>query len=72
MMHGILVFHTSLQPFQGGAAMANDFVTEASLREPEAINAAKFHAALAPTVGELKKYRISKRESQENSGAALA
>jgi hypothetical protein len=50
--------------FQGGAAMANDFVTEASLREPEAINAAKFHAALAPTVSE-QKYRISKRESQE-------
>jgi hypothetical protein len=48
--------------FQQGAAMANDFVTEASLREPEA---AKFHAALAPTVSELKKYRISKRESQE-------
>jgi hypothetical protein len=48
----------------GGAAMANDFVTEASLREPEAVNA-KFQAALAPTVSELKKYRISKRESQE-------
>jgi hypothetical protein len=47
-----------------GAAMANDFVTEASLREPEVGNA-KFHAALAPTVSELKKYRISKRESQE-------
>jgi hypothetical protein len=45
--------------------MANDFVTEASLREPELVNAAKFQAALAPTVGELKKYRISKRESQE-------
>jgi hypothetical protein len=50
--------------FKGGAAMANDFVTEASLREPEAGNA-KFQAALAPTVSELKKYRISKRESQE-------
>jgi hypothetical protein len=44
--------------------MANDFVTEASLREPEASNA-RFQAALAPTVSELKKYRISKRESQE-------
>jgi hypothetical protein len=65
MMHGILVFHTSLQPFHGGAAMANDFVTEASLREPEIGNAAKFQAALAPTVSELKKYRVSKRESQE-------
>jgi hypothetical protein len=50
--------------FKRGAAMANDFVTEASLREPEAGNA-KFQAALAPTVSELKKYRISKRESQE-------
>jgi hypothetical protein len=49
----------------GGAAMANDFVTEASLREPELGNTAKFQAALAPTVSELKKYRISKRESQE-------
>ena len=44
--------------------MANDFVTEASLREPEAGNA-KFQAALAPTVSELKKYRVGKRESQE-------
>jgi hypothetical protein len=44
--------------------MANDFITEASLREPEAGNP-KFQAALAPTVSELKKYRISKRESQE-------
>jgi len=46
--------------------MANDFVTEASLREPEASNpTAKFQASLAPTINELKKYRISRRESQE-------
>jgi hypothetical protein len=45
--------------------MANDFVTEASLREPEAGNMAKFQTSLAPTINELKKYRIGKRESQE-------
>jgi hypothetical protein len=61
-MHGILVFHTS---FPEGAAMANDFVTEASLREPSAGDYAKMPISLAPTVGELKKYRVSKRESQE-------
>jgi hypothetical protein len=45
--------------------MANDFVMEASLREPEAGTTAKFQASLVPTTNELKKYRISKRESQE-------
>jgi hypothetical protein len=50
------------------AAMANDFVTEASLREPMtglAGGMGKPMAFLAPSVGDLKKYRISKRESQE-------
>jgi hypothetical protein len=47
------------------AAMANDFVTEASLREPLAGNLGKPAASLAPSISELKKYRISKRESQE-------
>jgi hypothetical protein len=47
-----------------GAAMANDFVTEASLREPSA-GTLKPTASLAPSIGDLKKYRISKRESQE-------
>jgi hypothetical protein len=62
MLHGILVSYTS---FHGGAAMANDFVTEASLREPLAGTLMKPSAFLAPSVGDLKKYRISKRESQE-------
>ncbi|MDN4051903.1 MULTISPECIES: helix-turn-helix transcriptional regulator [unclassified Massilia] len=44
--------------------MANDFVTEASLREPAAGTVLK-PASLALSVGDLKKYRISKRESQE-------
>ena len=44
--------------------MANDFVTEASLREPSA-GTQKPTASLAPSIGDLKKYRISKRESQE-------
>jgi hypothetical protein len=44
--------------------MANDFVTEATLQEP-ASHAAKLSSLMAPSVGELKKYRISKRESQE-------
>jgi hypothetical protein len=62
MMHGILDFHTS---FHGGAAMANDFVTEATLQEP-ALNAVKLQvSSLALSVSDLKKYRISKRESQE-------
>jgi hypothetical protein len=62
MLHGILVSHTS---FHGGAAMANDFVTEASLREPLAGTLVKPPVSLAPSIGDLKKYRISKRESQE-------
>ncbi|MFL6632145.1 MAG: transcriptional regulator [Massilia sp.] len=46
--------------------MANDFVTEASLREPSAGSLMmKTSASLAPSVSDLKKYRISKRESQE-------
>jgi len=48
--------------------MANDFVTEASLREPLAGNLGnlgKPMASMSPSVGELKKYRIGKRESQE-------
>ena len=45
--------------------MANDFVTEASLREPLAGTLMKPSASLAPSVGDLKNYRISKRESQE-------
>jgi hypothetical protein len=44
--------------------MANDFVTEATLQEP-AIHAVKLPASMALTISELKKYRISKRESQE-------
>jgi hypothetical protein len=51
--------------FHGGAAMANDFVTEATLQEP-ALNAVKLQmSSLALSVSDLKKYRISKRESQE-------
>jgi hypothetical protein len=42
----------------------NDFVTEASLREPLA-GSIKPLASMAPSVHDLKKYRISKRESQE-------
>jgi hypothetical protein len=46
--------------------MANDFVTEASLREPSAGTLMmKTPASLAPSISDLKKYRISKRESQE-------
>ena len=45
--------------------MANDFVTEASLREPSASTLMKTPASLAPSISDLKKYRISKRESQE-------
>ena len=45
--------------------MANDFVTEASLREPLAGTLVKPPASLSPSIGDLKKYRISKRESQE-------
>jgi hypothetical protein len=45
--------------------MANDFVTEASLREPLAGTLMKPPASLAPSISDLKKYRISKRESQE-------
>jgi len=45
--------------------MANDFVTEATLQEP-ALNAVKLQmSSLALSVSDLKKYRISKRESQE-------
>jgi len=44
--------------------MANDFVNEATLREPLAGHAVPL-ASLAPSVNDLKKYRISKRESQE-------
>jgi hypothetical protein len=44
--------------------MANDFVMEASLREPLAGTVLK-PAPSALSVGDLKKYRISKRESQE-------
>jgi hypothetical protein len=47
------------------AAMANDFVTEASLREPLAHSLSKPLVSMSPSVGDLKKYRISKRESQE-------
>jgi hypothetical protein len=45
-------------------AMANDFVHEASLREPSG-HLMKPPMGLMPTVGDLKKYRIGKRESQE-------
>lgn len=45
--------------------MANDFVTEATLQEA-ALGAVKMPASsLALSVSDLKKYRISKRESQE-------
>ena len=44
--------------------MANDFVTEATLQEP-AIHLGKLPASMALSIGDLKKYRISKRESQE-------
>lgn len=44
--------------------MANDFVHEASLREPAGA-LMKPTAATMPSVGDLKKYRIGKRESQE-------
>lgn len=44
--------------------MANDFVHEASLREPSG-NLMKPTTAMMPSVGDLKKYRIGKRESQE-------
>ena len=45
--------------------MANDFVTEASLREPSAGTLGKPPVTMAPSISDLKKYRISKRESQE-------
>jgi hypothetical protein len=44
--------------------MANDFVTETSLREPSG-HLMKPTASMTPSVGDLKKYRIGKRESQE-------
>ena len=44
--------------------MANDFVTEATLQEP-VVHGVKFPASMALSVSDLKKYRISKRESQE-------
>lgn len=45
--------------------MANDFVTEATLQEP-ALGGVKLPASsLTLSVSDLKKYRISKRESQE-------
>ena len=44
--------------------MANDFVTEATLREPLA-GVKALHSAAVPSIHDLKKYRISKRESQE-------
>ncbi len=44
--------------------MANDFVTEATLREPLA-GVKALHSAAVPSINDLKKYRISKRESQE-------
>jgi hypothetical protein len=44
--------------------MANDFVTEASLREPAAGALVKL-VSPSLAVGDLKKYRIGKRESQE-------
>jgi hypothetical protein len=49
--------------FPGGAAMANDFVTEMSLREPAGTMIKPAMPALS--IPDLKKYRISKRESQE-------
>jgi hypothetical protein len=47
--------------------MANDFVTEASLREPYTGAGVKPLAPSALSINDLKKYRVSKRESQENS-----
>lgn len=44
--------------------MANDFVTEATLREPLA-GVKALAPASVPSINDLKKYRISKRESQE-------
>ena len=44
--------------------MANDFLTEASLREPAAGALVKLVSS-SLAVGDLKKYRIGKRESQE-------
>ena len=44
--------------------MANDFLTEASLREPAVAPAFK-PSSLALSIGDLKKYRVGKRESQE-------
>ncbi|WP_323143515.1 helix-turn-helix transcriptional regulator [Massilia phyllosphaerae] len=45
--------------------MANDFVTEASLREPFTGVGVKPLASAALSIHDLKKYRVSKRESQE-------
>ena len=45
--------------------MANDFVTEASLREPFTGAGVKPLAPAALSIHDLKKYRVSKRESQE-------
>jgi len=45
--------------------MANDFVTEASLREPFIGTGVKPLAPAALSIHDLKKYRVSKRESQE-------
>ena len=45
--------------------MANDFVTEASLREPLTGVGVKSLAPAALSMHDLKKYRVSKRESQE-------
>lgn len=44
--------------------MANDFVTEAALWEPVA-GGIKPLASLTPSLNDLRKFRISKRESQE-------
>jgi hypothetical protein len=45
--------------------MANDFVTEASLRDPFIGTSVKPLAPSALSINDLKKYRVSKRESQE-------
>jgi hypothetical protein len=45
--------------------MANDFVTEASLREPFSSTGVKTMGPAALSMNDLKKYRVSKRESQE-------
>jgi hypothetical protein len=45
--------------------MANDFVTETSLRDPFIGTGVKPMAPAALSIHDLKKYRVSKRESQE-------